>query len=121
MKLTIPGVVGALCWSYRLAAANTHVYTIDRPSALSEGRLLKSELSPEIARVVLAQRARVEDYHDADLKKADVVKAINGYGSRDGLFGERKKNTQFILLEGQDETRKIAISSRLKLLLDMFS
>ena len=110
MKLTISGVVAALCWSYRLAAANTHVYMLDRPATAPEGMELKSELSPEMARMVLAQRAGAEEYHDVDLESEDALKTINGYAysTYGGMFGQGQKTTQFILLEGQDDTCEAA-------------
>lgn len=105
MKLTISGVAVALCWSYRLAAANTHVYMLDRPVSRPEEMELKSELSPEMARMVLAQRAGAEEYHDVYLESEDALKTINGYAysSYGGMFGQDRKTTQFILLEGQDD------------------
>lgn len=107
MQPTLSTLVAALCWSYRLAAAaNSHVYTIDTPAALLEERLLNSELSPETARLVLAQRTGVEDYHGADLESDDVLKVLNGYGAREDLFGERKVEDVLILVEGQDEECK---------------
>lgn len=110
MKLTLCALVAALCWSYRLAAAsNSHVYTIDTPAALLEGRLLKTELSPEVARLVVAQRTGVEDYHGADLENDDVLRAINGYAARGGLFGQRKVEDVLLLVEGTDEKRKTTL------------
>lgn len=101
MQLTLSAVVAALCWSYRLAAAsNSHVYIVDEPAALREGQAKNGELSPEVARLVLAQRSGVEDYHGADLEDDKVLRALNDHGAREGLFGGRKGENVLILVEG---------------------
>lgn len=104
MQLTLSALVATLCWSYRLAAASSsHVYAIDEPATLREGRIVDDTLSPEIARLVLAQRAGVEDYHGADLEDDVVLRALNNHAARDGLFGGSKSTNVLILVEDADD------------------
>ncbi|KAK5124231.1 hypothetical protein LTR85_001934 [Meristemomyces frigidus] len=111
MKLTSTAALSALCWTARLASAATgHVYIID-PSH-TEPRRPDGEaqsLQPIPARLVLAQRAGVEDYHSADLGNADVIDAINDFGVRTPLFGPQgKRRKAMILVEGvQDPEAKM--------------
>ena len=109
MQLTLSALVAALCWTYRLTSAS-RVYTIDEPAALHKGRWPNTRLSPEISRLVLAQRAGVEDYHGADLEDDVVVDAMNGYAAREDIFGERKATNVMILVEGVSDDRKICLS-----------
>lgn len=112
MQLTFSALVAALCWSYRLAAAsNSHIYTIDQPRALLEGRSLNAKLSPELGRIVLAQRAGVEDYHEVDLDDDAVLSAINNHAAREGLFGESPVQNVLILVEGVDDDGETATIS----------
>lgn len=68
---------------------------------------MKTELSPEIARYVLAQRTGVEDYHDVEVEHNSALQAINAFGAREDLFGKRKVENVLILVEGQDAECKI--------------
>ena len=51
-------------------------------------------MTPVQARLVLAQRAGVEDYHSADLLGDGVVECINHYGAEETLFGSGKGKVQ---------------------------
>ncbi|KAK4565356.1 hypothetical protein LTR86_003973 [Recurvomyces mirabilis] len=98
MKLSTSALLPALCWTVRLASAG-QVYVYDAP--MDEMRPAQA-LSPEAARLVLAQRAGVEDYHSVDLNGRGVVKAINDFGRRTSLLEQPTERRQqaFILLEG---------------------
>ncbi|RMZ00516.1 hypothetical protein D0862_06693 [Hortaea werneckii] len=80
-----------------------HVYIIDQstqPHSRDAADL--NTLSPVSARLVLAQRAGVEDYHASDLEKEGVLDAINEYGVTTPMFTEKrgKRLQMFVLLEG---------------------
>ncbi|KAI7188698.1 hypothetical protein KC363_g5255 [Hortaea werneckii] len=80
-----------------------HVYIIDQstqPHSRDAADL--NTLSPASARLVLAQRARVEDYHTSDLEKEGVLDAINKYGVTTPMFTEKRgeRLPMFVLLEG---------------------
>ena len=96
MKLTLLPAV--LCWStLHLASAATpeaHVYIYDPQSQEPRPDLESRSLSPAAARVVLAQRAGVEDYHSADLHNADVIRAINDFGVRTSLFTQQQQQRE---------------------------
>jgi len=102
MKLTSSVVVAVVCCTAQQVAASTaHVYTYEphrQPST-------PSILSPVEARLVLAQRAGVEDYHEADLLKHDVLDAVNTYGARTPLFTsvETEAKKAFVLFEGTQD------------------
>lgn len=111
MQLTLSAAIAALCWSFRLAAASSsNVYIIDDGVQLREGRTTKGELSPELARLVLAQRAGVEDYHGADLEDDKVVQTLNRWGAGDGLFGHEKVKNVLMLVEGVTDDCKPCIN-----------
>ncbi|KAK4550342.1 hypothetical protein LTR36_003309 [Oleoguttula mirabilis] len=103
MKLTSTAALATLCWTARLASAATgRVYIID-PSHSQPRRhdADQRSLSPLPARLVLAQRAGVEDYHSADLESVGVMEAINEFGVRTPLFGEQdKRRRAMVLVEG---------------------
>ena len=104
MKLTS---IAALCWTARLASAATgHVYIIDAAPSHSQPRGEARSLSPVPARLVLAQRAGVEDYHSADLGDESVREAINEFGVRTAMFGEsveERRLQAMILVEGVED------------------
>ena len=102
MKLTTATIIPALCYTAQLVAASpAHVYIHDPQSQPSgESRTLE----PVAARLVLAQRAGVEDYHDADLSRKEVIEAINDYGLRTHLFeADSSIKRATFLLEGESD------------------
>lgn len=103
MKSATNVLISALCWSAQLAAATTgYIYTYD-PNEAPRPEALSRRLSPVAARLLLAQRAGVEEYHSADLASKDVVQAINDFGRRTPLFGTAERpRMAFVLLEGWD-------------------
>ncbi|KAI7082771.1 hypothetical protein KC356_g8097 [Hortaea werneckii] len=82
-----------------------HVYIIDQstqPHSRDAADL--NTLSPVAARLVLAQRAGVEDYHAADLESEGVLDAINEYGVKTPMFADgkderRRKLNMMVLVE----------------------
>ncbi|KAF2772084.1 hypothetical protein EJ03DRAFT_380878 [Teratosphaeria nubilosa] len=102
MKNTVSAAIAALSWSVRLAAAVTsNVYILD-PQHKSPDT--PPALSPKAARLVLAQRAGVEGYHEDDIRDQDVIDAINTYGVRTPIFGERDERKHVIVFV--DSTRE---------------
>lgn len=96
--------IAAVAAAHIVAASTTNVYTYDphwQPST-------HGTLSPVEARLVLAQRAGAEDYHEADSLKEGVLEAMNAYGTRRSLFEEaekRGKRMAFVFLEGADHVQ----------------
>ncbi|KAF7192649.1 putative endoplasmic reticulum membrane protein [Pseudocercospora fuligena] len=104
MKLTTTGIISALCWSARIASASTaHILTYD-PQSQPRHDPHSRTLSPVPARLLLAQRAGVEDYHRADIARDEVIDAINDYGVRDHMFTEQRDGSRraLILVEGAE-------------------
>lgn len=92
-------LLAALC--IRLASAATgHVYIYDGPNSEPTASTPSRSLSPVQARLVLAQRAGVEDFHSLDLQAGGVVEAINDFGRRTSLFEEDEVQKAFLLVEG---------------------
>lgn len=107
MKLTTSAALSALCWTARLVSAGTgHVYIYNPHS--SDKQAESRSLSPDLARIVFAQRAGVEDYHGANVHDSEVIDAINDFGTRASLLREDKqkynyaeyKPKAFIVVEG---------------------
>lgn len=112
MKLTSPLILPALCWSAQLAAASTaHVYTYD-PRSQPRPETRSNALEPILARLVLAQRAGVEDYHRSELGREDVIDAINAYGVRTPLFEDKKsRHKRAVILVESGELSNDDVSS----------
>lgn len=99
MRLSAGAAISALCWSARLAAAQIYLYNGPDTNPTRE------ELSPVPARMVLAQRAGAEDYHEADVGAEGVLEAINEYGRRTSLHekgGERRPAINLLLRTDED-------------------
>lgn len=103
MRLAPSLLVPALCWASTAAAS--HVYIREAQGQRREVQDEKRTLSPVAARMVLAQRAGVEEYHSADVHHADALQAINDFGLRRKLFGDdsEERRQAFILLETDDD------------------
>ncbi|KAK0926992.1 hypothetical protein LTR91_005194 [Friedmanniomyces endolithicus] len=101
MKLATSLILPALSWTARLASATTEarVYICDGRAEEATDRTL----SPTEARLVIAQRAGVEDYHSAELKDGKALDAINVFGRTTSLFeneDRRKQVEEIVLVEG---------------------
>lgn len=104
MKLSQSLILPALAWCARSAAAATaHIYVHD-PESQPRHDTSSRSLNPVPARLVLAQRAGVEDYHSSDISREEVIDAINTYGVRTPLFAaESRPHKAFILVEGESD------------------
>ena len=100
MKLTPAVAISALCWSARLAAGQIYIYDGPRTEPSDE---TPSTLSPTQARMVLAQRAGVEDYHSADLDAEGVLDAINAFGRKTSLYEDTKRTWKASILVNTDD------------------
>jgi hypothetical protein len=113
MRLISSFLLPALCW--RLASAGDwtgHIY-IHNPDQSQEPRP-SGTLSPIAARLVLAQRLGVEEFHSADMQDRDVVGAINDYGMRTPIFSdqrEAKMRRALLYIEGEDNKQCMPDSS----------
>lgn len=106
MRLTASLLTSALCLAARLGSA-FEVYTFDDPELPRDHPESTSRtLSPAEARLVLAQRAGVEDYHLDALLSPGGIDAINDFGSRASLFSQDGRQTRrcIILVESQVES-----------------
>jgi len=105
MKLTSAALcVAAICDTAAAAVATARVFTYDpRSGHSSHGQPGVLDAVP--ARVVLAQRLGVEEYHSADLDRQDVIDAINTYGSSTPLFAEETGQAKkaLLLLQSSEE------------------
>lgn len=90
MKLITAALLSALsCYTELVAAATGYVLT-HNPSTSPQDQPShqRRTLSPETARLVLAQRAGVEDYHIEKALTSEEIEAINEYGYSTHLFHE---------------------------------
>lgn len=89
MKLITAALLSALsCYTELAAAATGHVLTLNpsHDQTPSDSRAL----SPETARLVIAQRAGVEDYHVEKTLSEEEIKAINDYGLQSHMLSADK-------------------------------
>jgi len=112
MKLTTGVLASALgCCTQLAVAATGHVYTFD-PSASSQN-VVKSRLDPATARLVLAHRAGVMDYHVETALRENEIEQINTLGSKAPLFGGKDKQRRVFLLAldnaGASEGKQCAV------------
>lgn len=98
MKFTTGVLASALgCCAHFAAAATGHVYTYD-PTSASSRDVVRSRLDPATARLVLAHRAGVEDYHIETALREDEIEQINVLGSKTPLFGGKDRLRKLFLL-----------------------
>ncbi|TKA28214.1 hypothetical protein B0A50_04186 [Salinomyces thailandicus] len=111
MKPFTAAALAAIACSSSLASAEQsgHVYILDpsRQPQPSHADPPTQTVDPVAARLVLAQRAGVADYHSGDLATDGVLDAINDFGARTPMFAGEEKTVyrrSFILVERtQDE------------------
>lgn len=104
MRLINSIILPAICCASQAvasAAGTVYIYEAQRRDISDERRTL----SPTAARMVLAQRAGVEEFHSADLQHGDAIQAINDFGAKSQLFGQGEKERQqyIFLVEVADE------------------
>lgn len=99
MKLTTGVLASAIgCCAHLAAAATGHVYTYDPPTSASSRDVVRSRLDPATARLVLAHRAGVEDYHVETALREDEIEQINALGSKVPLFGGKDRLRKLFIL-----------------------
>jgi len=100
MKLTTATLLSALtCYTELAAAAATgRVITLD-PSLSSHkhSSTHQDTLSPETARLVIAQRAGLEDYHVERALDEEKINAINAHGLQTSRLSKDNTERVFIL------------------------
>jgi hypothetical protein len=103
MRLDQSLFVSALCCISTATAS--YVYIREAQAQRREVNDERRTLSPMAARMVLAQRAGVEEYHSADVHHPDALQAINDFGSRRNLFGDdvEERRQAFILLQTDED------------------
>ncbi|TKA40092.1 hypothetical protein B0A54_08880 [Friedmanniomyces endolithicus] len=111
MKLATSLILPALSWTAGLASATTEarVYICDGRAEEATDRTL----SPTEARLVITQRAGVEDYHSAELKDGKALDAINVFGRTTSLFEDedrRKQVEEIVLVEGGGDVESTIIA-----------
>lgn len=101
MKLITAALLSALsCYTELAAAATGHVLTFN-PSTSPQDQTSNERrtLSPATARLVLAQRAGVEDYHVEKALSEEEIEAVNDFGYKTSLLGshEHESERKFVL------------------------
>ena len=99
MKLTLTTLALTVFAGARVATSTTHVYLHDLHGANSLASAPR-DISPAAARLVLAQRRGVEEYHADDLENDEVIEAINDFGLRRKLFGSGGGEALVLIAEG---------------------
>jgi hypothetical protein len=103
MKLTTSTFLPALCWSAGLACASSARIYIHDPQ---QRDVSSRDVSPVAARLVMAQRIGVEDFHSADLDRDEVIEAINDYGLQTSMFAAKAAGCEkkaFVLYKGDED------------------
>lgn len=123
MRLPHSLLISALCCTAQLASA-VQVYTFDPESqSLPRGDAdsRSRTLTPSDARLVLAQRAGVEDYHLDALLSPGGIDAINEFGLREEVFGEdnARRKSYVVLVDGWDGIHGTYTSSDKPLVIDI--
>lgn len=101
MKLTFTAIALAALCDAALANPAARVFVHD-PHSVDRPETQSRQLHPVAARLVLAQRAGVEDFHGLDFGKQEVIDAINEFGVQTALFAEEEDRTKraLIMVEG---------------------
>ncbi|KAM0712193.1 hypothetical protein Q7P37_011287 [Cladosporium fusiforme] len=113
MKLISAALLSALsCYTELAAAATGYVLTVDHPQ--HQPSTDRQTLSPETARLVLAQRAGVEDYHLEKALSEEEIEAINEYGLKAPFMSsnEKRNNKRVFILAFGDEAAAEALAQK---------
>lgn len=97
--------LAVLASSVGLTNANlAYVLTFDPQTAQGKHQIALASLSPQTARLVLAQRAGVEDYHISTLPSDAEIGVINKYGAKSSIFqSDKPESKAFLLAELPEE------------------
>jgi hypothetical protein len=90
MKISGGTLLSSLCCSAVAAATTGHVFTYDVNAKAAPQQA--PEVSPEAARLILAQRLGLSKYHSIENADDDLISHLNAYGGRQELF--RDANVQ---------------------------
>ena len=106
MKLITATLLSALsCYTELAAAATGHVLTLNpSPSSQDQPANERRTLSPENARLVIAQRAGVEDYHVEKALSEEEIEAINNYGLQTHMLSADKEDARTFILAFVEES-----------------
>lgn len=99
MKLITATLLSALsCYTELAAAATGRVITLDPSLSSHEHSTTQQDtLSPETARLVIAQRAGLEDYHVDKALNEKEINAINAHGLQTSRLSKDNTERVFIL------------------------
>lgn len=99
MKLITATLLSALsCYTELAAAATGRVITLDPSLSSHEHSSTQQDtLSPETARLVIAQRAGLEDYHVGKALDEEEINAINAHGLQTSRLSKDNTERVFIL------------------------
>jgi hypothetical protein len=81
------------CAATASAAGNVFIYEHGRAQRRDDSYEART-ISPVEARMVLAQRAGVEQYHSSGLQQDGAIEAMNDYGSKSDLFDKEGSQPQ---------------------------
>jgi len=114
MKLITATLLSALsCYTELAAAATGRVITLD-PSLSSHehSSTHQDTLSPETARLVIAQRAGLEDYHVDKALNEKEINAINAHGLQTSRLSKDNTERVFILAFVDEEDAEGMLGQR---------
>ena len=100
MKLITATLLSALsCYTELAAAATGHVLTLD-PSLSShkQSSTKQHTLDPETARLVIAQRGGLEDYHVEKALSEEEINALNAYGLQTPMVSADKDDSKRVFI-----------------------
>jgi hypothetical protein len=106
MKLITAALLSVIsCYTELAAAATGHVLTLD-PSLSSQHQPSdeRRTLSRETAKLVIAQRAGVEDYYLLSTLNNEEIEAINDYGLQTHMLGASKEDARTFILAFVEES-----------------
>ncbi|OQN99308.1 hypothetical protein B0A48_14284 [Cryoendolithus antarcticus] len=102
-SLPLLSAIGCVAHAAATATATGHVYTFD-PTREASQQLEPQTLSPAVARLVMAQRAGVEDFHIDRALNKEEINAINTHGRKTPLLrSDGRTGNAFLLAFTKDE------------------
>nr|OQO15454.1 hypothetical protein B0A51_16794 [Rachicladosporium sp. CCFEE 5018] len=111
MRLTsLPLLAAVSCVAHAAATAPGYVYVFD-PSREASQQVERQTLSPAVSRLVMAQRAGVEEFHIDRALNKEEIDAINTYGSSTPLLGRAGQTGHAFLLAFYENVQDIPATS----------
>lgn len=114
MKLSGGLFLSALCSCVAATSKPGRVFVYDpiHPASTSS-QSQPAAVSPETARLILAQRLGVSQYHTIEGVDSDLIRHLNAFGGKQALLGNDKRSVAHLLvwIEGADNADGVYLSS----------